>query len=190
MQTYTQKLQIDSESPDRPLNASISLSYTGSGPSIYLKAYEIAMEVPVMELKYLSPTGEVMYKTMRASTAVMSSFNRIGATWAGASPALLKDVLRGEWGFLGTVITDWWMQRAHSPEFPQLRDNAYRVRAGVDVLMPGDMGHTARSYRPDASLLETVGRPDGLTRGELERTARRVLRLELALHPPTADGAD
>ena len=74
---------------------------------IYLKAYEIAMEVPVMELKYLSPTGEVQYKTMRASTAVMSSFNRIGATWAGASPALLKDVLRGEWGFLGTVITDY-----------------------------------------------------------------------------------
>ena len=44
---------------------------------------------------------------MRAATAVMSSFNRIGATWAGATPQLLKDVLRGEWGFLGTVITDY-----------------------------------------------------------------------------------
>ena len=85
------------------------------------------------------------------------------------------------------MITDWWMQRSRSPEFPQLRDNAYRVRAGVDVLMPGDMGHTAHSYRPDASLLETLGKPDGITRGELERTARRVLQLELALSPGAAD---
>ena len=74
---------------------------------VYLKAYEIAFEVPAVELKYLSPTGEVLYKNMRAATAVMSSFNRIGATWAGATSALLKDVLRGEWGFLGSVITDY-----------------------------------------------------------------------------------
>ncbi len=120
----------------------------------------------------------------------MTSYNKVNGVWSHYHYDLVTTVLRGEWGWEGTVITDWWMQRAHSPEFPQLRDNAYRVRAGVDVLMPGDMGHTARSYRPDASLLETVGRPDGLTRGELERTARRVLRLELALHPPTADGAD
>ena len=121
---------------------------------------------------------------------LMTSYNKVNGVWSHYHYDLVTTVLRGEWGWEGTVITDWWMQRAHSPEFPQLRDNAYRVRAGVDVLMPGDMGHTARSYRPDASLLETVGRPDGLTRGELERTARRVLRLELALHPPTADGAD
>ena len=50
--------------------------------------------------------------------AIMSSFNRIGATWAGASHALLTDLLREEWGFQGMVITDmfvgsrnneWWM---------------------------------------------------------------------------------
>lgn len=37
---------------------------------------------------------------------VMSAFNRIGATWAGGSKPLLTDVLRGEWGFNGFVITD------------------------------------------------------------------------------------
>ena len=40
------------------------------------------------------------------STAVMSSYNNIGTTWAGASTALLTDVLRNEWGFVGTVLTD------------------------------------------------------------------------------------
>lgn len=40
------------------------------------------------------------------ATAVMSSYNNLGATWAGASAALLTEVLRNEWGFLGTVLTD------------------------------------------------------------------------------------
>ena len=40
------------------------------------------------------------------STAMMSSYNNIGVTWAGASKALLTDLLRGEWGFVGTVLTD------------------------------------------------------------------------------------
>ena len=40
------------------------------------------------------------------STAVMSSYNNLGTTWAGASHALLTDVLRNEWGFTGTVLTD------------------------------------------------------------------------------------
>ena len=39
---------------------------------------------------------------------IMSSFNRIGATWAGASKALLTDLLRTEWGFVGSVITDMY----------------------------------------------------------------------------------
>ena len=64
-----------------------------------------------------------------------------------------------------------------SPEFPRLRDNAYRVRAQVDVLMPGDMGHIAKSYRSDGALRKTLGKPDGITRGELQRTAKTVLEV-------------
>lgn len=41
------------------------------------------------------------------TTAIMSSFNRIGATWSGGSYALLTEILRGEWGFRGCVITDY-----------------------------------------------------------------------------------
>ena len=40
-------------------------------------------------------------------TALMSSYNRVGAVWAGGSEALLTGVLRGEWGFNGVVVTDF-----------------------------------------------------------------------------------
>lgn len=39
--------------------------------------------------------------------AVMSSFNRIGAVWAGGDYRLLTEILRGEWGFRGSVISDF-----------------------------------------------------------------------------------
>ena len=39
-------------------------------------------------------------------TGIMSAFNRVGVKWAGAHEGLLKNVLRGEWGFDGFVISD------------------------------------------------------------------------------------
>lgn len=113
--------------------------------------------------------------------ALMTAYNKVNGVWSHYHYELATAVLRGDWGWDGVVLTDWWMQRAKSPEFPALRDNAYRVRAGVDVLMPGDMGHTAKSYRSDGTLLETLGRPEGITLGELQRSARRVLELCLKL---------
>ena len=74
---------------------------------LYLKAFEIAIKEPVIELKYLDADGNVQYKTMRGSLGVMSSFNRIGGVWTGGCNELLNELLRGEWGFLGTVITDY-----------------------------------------------------------------------------------
>ena len=40
--------------------------------------------------------------------AVMSSFNYIGTRWTGGCKELLKNVLRGEWGFVGFVETDYF----------------------------------------------------------------------------------
>lgn len=108
---------------------------------------------------------------------IMTSYNKVNGVWSHYNYDLATTVLREEWGFEGVIITDWWMRRAKSPEFPLLRDNAYRVRAGVDVLMPGNMGHLARGYRVHPSLLESLDKPHGITRAELERTARRVLAL-------------
>lgn len=40
------------------------------------------------------------------SQSVMQGFNRIGLKWCSASKALITDLLRGEWGFIGQVETD------------------------------------------------------------------------------------
>ncbi len=55
---------------------------------------------------YLKPF-EIAVKQGKAK-AVMSSFNYIGTTYAGSDPALLNTVLRGEWGFTGMVLTDYY----------------------------------------------------------------------------------
>lgn len=129
---------------------------------IYLRNFEIC----VKEAKPLS---------------IMTSYNKVNGVWSHYNYDLVTTVLRKEWGYEGMVMTDWWMQKAGSPEFPQLTNNAYRVRAQVDVLMPGDMGHTAKKYRSDGTLLKTVGQSDGMTIGEIQRTAKNVLNLILKL---------
>ena len=75
---------------------------------IYLKAFEI----PVKEAK---------------ATGIMSSFNRIGTTWAGGHKGLLTNVLRDEWGFQGMVITDF----AGAPHMNP--DQA--IRSGNDLML-------------------------------------------------------
>ena len=54
---------------------------------------------------YLKPF-EIAVKQGEAN-AIMSSFNCVGATWAGSNYALLTQILRNEWGFKGTVLTDY-----------------------------------------------------------------------------------
>ena len=121
---------------------------------------------------------EIVVKEGHPNT-IMTSYNKINGVWAHYNYDLATTILRQEWGFEGVVMTDWWMQRSTSPEFPKIRDNAYRVRAQVDVLMPGNMSHTAKKYRSDGTLLKTLNQPGGITRGELQRTAATVLKLIL-----------
>ena len=123
---------------------------------------------------------EIVVKEARPNV-IMTSYNKINGVWSHYNYDLVTTVLRKEWGFDGVVITDWWMRRSASPEFPKLRDNAYRVRAQVDVLMPGNMDHVHKKYHSDGTLLKTVGKPDGITRAELQRTAKNVLRLILKI---------
>lgn len=108
---------------------------------------------------------------------IMTSYNLINGVWGHYNYDLCTTILRGEWGYEGMVMTDWWMQNSYSQEFPKVRNNGYRVRAQVDVLMPG--GGRLGIRIPNRSLLETLGRPDGITRGELLRTAKNVLNLAL-----------
>ena len=111
----------------------------------------------------------------------MTSYNKINGVWGHYNYDLVTTILRGEWGYAGNVMTDWWMRYAPSPEFPQLTGNAYRVRAGVDVLMPGGKDFFDHSFTPDGTLLATYGEADGITLGEMQDCAKHVLRCVMEL---------
>ena len=125
---------------------------------IYLKGFEICV-------KESNPVN------------IMTSYNKINGVWGHYHYELVHDILRGEWGWDGCVITDWWMRSAHSPEFPSLRDQAYRVRAGVNILMPG--GARTGKHVPDGTLLETLGKKDGITLDEIRENAKYILKFAM-----------
>ena len=105
---------------------------------------------------------------------IMTSYNRINSVYGHYNYELCTTILRNEWGYKGNVITDWWMKNEKSPEFPLIRNQAYRVRAQVDVLMPG--GGRIPRRKPDGTLLESLGKEGGIALGELQRMACNVLR--------------
>lgn len=128
---------------------------------IYLRGFEICV-------KKASPKN------------IMTSYNKINGVWSHYNYELCTTVLRDEWGYKGNVMTDWWMRYAPSPEFPNVQSNAYRVRAQVDVLMPGAKTAMSTTAENDGTLLETLGTPEGITLGELQRTAKNVLSYIIA----------
>lgn len=129
---------------------------------IYLKGFEIC-------IREASPKN------------LMTSYNKINGVWGHYHYELVKGILRDEWGYQGNVMTDWWMRYAASPEFPRLRGNAYRVRARVDLLMPGSRSVGDKRRKTDGTLLATYGRSDGITLGEMQEAARNVLKCVLSI---------
>lgn len=83
---------------------------------IYLKPFEMTIVDNTVEINYneavknslgMTTGYEMKTTTMPATTALMTSFNRIGGTWAGGHYNLIQKVLRDEWGFNGFVLTDY-----------------------------------------------------------------------------------
>lgn len=82
---------------------------------------------------YLKPF-EIAVKEGGAN-AVMTAFNRIGCVWAGANYALNMQILREEWGFQGSVITDYCAK----PGDLGGMDVRQGVRAGNDLWLNASM---------------------------------------------------
>ena len=93
--------------------------------------------------------------------SIMTSYNIINGHRASENKDLLTGILREEWGYDGMVTTDWWTFGEHYKE----------VAAGNDVKMAA--GYPAR-------LLEALEK-GALTRQEMEKAAKNILRLILRL---------
>ncbi len=81
-----------------------------SARELYLRPFEMCMKAGDVELSYVRQnadgTQENASTKIRACQGVMTSFNRIGATWAGGSYDLITGIVRNEWGFDGWILTD------------------------------------------------------------------------------------
>lgn len=76
------------------------LSEEGDNP----KGTETWLTEQTLREQYMKPF-EIGVK--RGANAIMSSFSRLGCVWSGANYDLLTSILRDEWGFKGSVVTDW-----------------------------------------------------------------------------------
>jgi beta-glucosidase len=107
---------------------------------IYLKGFEIA-------IKESKPW------------TVMTSYNYINGTYASESKDLVETILRDEWGYEGTVMTDWFGGK----------DGAKQMWAGNDMLQPG------KAEQFDSIV---AGVKSGkLAESDLDRNVARILNL-------------
>lgn len=106
---------------------------------IYLKPFEMAVKNISMDVQYVSDAEGTISETTIGAGGIMSSFNRIGATWAGGSEALMTDVLRTEWGFEGFAISDFNL-------YPYMSPNQ-GISAGTDLTL---------TFQPSKSFVDTT----------------------------------
>lgn len=99
--TYIKHFALNDKETDRTNGGLLTWANEQSMRELYLKPFEIAVK-----------EGD--------TTAMMSSFNRIGTVWAGGCYELLTEILRNEWGFQGMVVTDYNLY-AHMPADQMIR---------------------------------------------------------------------
>ena len=100
--------------------------------------------------------------------AVMTSYNKINGTYAPENENLIEEILRGEWGFQGMVMTDWGGGR----------DAVATVKAGNDLLMPG-------SAQQIQTIIEAV-QNGTLDENIIDRNVERIL--EFVARSPKMQG--
>lgn len=106
--TFIKHFALNDQETNRVNNGIATWANEQAIREIYLKGFEKTVKNAQTTINYIADeNGTMVEKETKAATALMSSFNRIGSTWAGGSHALLEDVLRNEWGFEGVVISDF-----------------------------------------------------------------------------------
>jgi beta-glucosidase len=119
--------------------------------------------------------------------AVMPSYNEIDGIPSHANRWLLGDILRGEMGFDGAVVSDYWgildLQRLHHVEPDAMSAGVRALKAGVDVDFPdGD----------SFDKLPTALAKGLVTQADIDGAVRRVLRMKFLaglFEDPYADAA-
>jgi beta-glucosidase len=91
---------------------------------------------------------------------VMCAYNKVNNTYASQHRWLLTEVLRGEWGFDGLVVSDWGA----------VHDRVAALIAGLDLEMPPDLGVS------DQAIIDAVA-AGTLAEAVLDQAAARVLGL-------------
>ena len=64
-------------------------------------------------------------------SALMTSYNLLNGTYVSNDARLVKDLLRGEWGYDGLIMTDWGNVKEGQAKAPLC------LKAGVNMVMPG-----------------------------------------------------
>lgn len=139
--TYVKHFVLNDQETNRDSNGLITWADEQTFREIYLKPFRMIVE-------------------QGKTNAIMSSFNRIGAEWAGGSYALLTEVLRKEWGFKGMVISDYNLSNAYMhPD--------QMIRAGGDLNLSQD-------YKPSSAATRD-GMTDELQIKALRQATKNIL---------------
>ena len=124
---------------------------------IYLKGFEIAVKEGW-------------------AVSIMTSYNPINGHWSASNYDLNTTVLRGEWGFDGIVMTDWWASMNDPIEGgEQSRQmTSAMVRAQNDLYMViNNNGAEINAMQDDSVEALENGK---LTVGELQRSAKNICK--------------
>lgn len=122
---------------------------------IYLKGFEIAVK-------------------QGGSNSIMTSYNPVNGHWAASNYDLNTTILRGEWGFKGIVMTDWWaiMNDVVNGGPADRKFTNWMVRAQNDLYMVVP-NYGAEINGWNDNTIESLENGT-LTRGELQRSAKNI----------------
>ena len=125
---------------------------------------------------YLKPF-EICIKNAKPEV-LMTSYNKINGIFSYYNYDLVKVILRDEFIYDGLIITDWWMRDDESLLFKDLYTQAYRIRATVDVYMPGCKGLSKEKGEIDGTLKYSYEK-GSITLAEIRYCAKNVLKFIL-----------